>query len=125
MSRRKKGGGGGWYSFNAGDWHIISLNSNVGMSLDPATPQGQWLQADLAAHPTLCTMAFWHRPRFASNTQYNDTTTQTFWNLLYAAGADVVLNGHLHLYERFAPQTPTGDRYCMNSISLTFAPTES
>jgi hypothetical protein len=100
----------GYYSFDLGAWHLISLNSECSEigGCGPGSPQATWLQTDLAAHPSLCTLAFWHRPRFASNTQYNDTNVQTFWNLLYAAGADVILNGHLHLYERFAPQTPTG-----------------
>jgi hypothetical protein len=68
-----------------------------------------WLQADLAAHPVTCTLAMWHHPRFSSGTVHgNDTLVQPFWQVLYDAGADVVLVGHEHNYERFAPQTPTG-----------------
>ena len=69
---------------------------------------GAWLRRDLAAHPTACTLAYWHHPRFSSGTHGSDDSTAPFWDDLYAAGADVVLNGHDHDYERFAPQTPTG-----------------
>ena len=110
----KKRGGGGWYSFNAGDWHIISLNSNVGMSLNPPTPQGQWLQADLAAdeaarplstHP--CTLAFWHAPRF-SDISLRKPSTSYLWNQLWPYHVDVILNGHSHVYERWQPLTNGG-----------------
>jgi hypothetical protein len=73
----------------------------------PTSPQGQWLQADLAAHPNQCTLAYWHIPLFSSGGRAN-SGTQPLWDALYAAGADVVLNGHDHIYERFAPQTPAG-----------------
>jgi acid phosphatase type 7 len=100
----------GWYSFDLGGWHLIVLNSNcdsVG-GCGPGSPQEQWLAADLAAHPGVCTLAAWHHPRFSSGPHGDDATYQTFWTDLHAAGADVVLNGHDHIYERFAPQTPTG-----------------
>jgi uncharacterized protein YjdB/PKD repeat protein len=98
--------GRGYYSYNLGEWHIISLNSNVSMSSTSA--QVTWLKADLAANPAECTLAYWHHPRFSSGDHGNSSSTQPLWDVLYAAGADVVLAGHDHSYERFAPQTPTG-----------------
>jgi len=98
----------GYYSYDVGDWHIIVLNSEcaeVG-GCGSASPQGQWLQADLAANPRTCTLAIWHKPLFASGS--SSSAGQDFWSLLYQAGADVVLSGHAHFYERFAPQDPNG-----------------
>ncbi|HWM90261.1 MAG TPA: metallophosphoesterase [Thermoanaerobaculia bacterium] len=98
----------GYYSFDLGGWHLIALNSNCGAvgGCGAASPQGQWLAADLAAHPGVCTLAYWHHPRFSSGPHGVDPTFGDFWNLLYEAGADVVLTGHDHGYERFAPQSP-------------------
>jgi acid phosphatase type 7 len=99
----------GWYSFDLGSWHLIALNSNCGIvSCSAGSPQETWLKADLAAHPTSCTLAYWHHPRFSSGAHGNDTALGAFWTDLYAAGADLVLVGHDHDYERFAPQTPDG-----------------
>jgi hypothetical protein len=98
----------GWYSFDLGGWHIVVLNSNCVGGCTAGSPQEQWLAADLAAHPGVCTLAAWHHPRFSSGPHGNDATYQPFWDDLYAAGVDVVLNGHDHIYERFAPQTPAG-----------------
>ena len=71
--------------------------------------QYTWLQNDLAASTALCTLAYWHHPLFASGTQVGGSThSKQVWNLLYAAGADVVVAGHEHNYERFAPQAPGG-----------------
>jgi len=100
----------GWYSYDLGGWHLIVLNSNCASigGCGAGSPQEQWLAADLAAHPGVCTLAAWHHPRFSSGPHGDDATFQTFWDDLYAAGADLVLNGHDHIYERFAPQTPTG-----------------
>jgi len=100
----------GWYGFDLGGWHQVALNSNctaIG-GCGAASAQGQWLAADLAAHPGVCTLAFWHHPRFSSGPHGNDAGFVDFWTLLQAAGADVVLNGHDHGYERFAPQSPAG-----------------
>ena len=101
--------GQGYYSYDVGAWHLIALNSNCsdagGCSL--ASPQGRWLAADLAAHPAVCTLAYWHIPLFSSGGRAN-SNSRPLWQLLYAHGADVVLNGHDHIYERFAPQTPVG-----------------
>lgn len=100
----------GYYSFDLGGWHLIALNSNCAAvgGCGPGSPQEQWLAADLAAHPGVCTLAYWHHPLFSSGPHGDDTTVQAFWTDLYAAGADLVLNGHEHVYERFAPQDPAG-----------------
>jgi hypothetical protein len=100
-----------WYSFDLGTWHVVMLDSNCGAIGGCAadSPEGTWLAADLAANPTTCTLAIWHHPRFSSGDEHgNDPRTDPFWRLLYAAGADVIVNGHDHDYERFAPQNPDG-----------------
>ena len=102
--------GKGWYSYELGAWHVIVLNSNcyaIG-GCDAGSPQGRWLRADLAAHPRACTLAYWHHARFSSGLHGSNALLKPFWQLLYAAGADVVMSGHDHDYERFAPQTPAG-----------------
>jgi hypothetical protein len=71
-----------------------------------ASPQLAWLRADLAAHPSAHVLAYWHHPRFSSGVHGPSLVGQRFWEALYAAGADIVLNGHDHDYERFAPQDP-------------------
>jgi hypothetical protein len=99
---------GGYYSFDIGTWHVIALNSNCGAvgGCGAGSPQGRWLRNDLATHHNTCTLAYWHHPRFSSGLHGSDNSMVGFWRLLYAAGADVVLSGHDHDYERFAPQTP-------------------
>ena len=102
----------GWYAYDVGSWHIVALNSicaAVG-GCGPGSLQEQWLRADLAAHPAACTLAYWHHPRFSSGQHGSDPTYDAFWRALYDAGADVVIVGHDHVYERFAPQTPDGAR---------------
>jgi acid phosphatase type 7 len=100
----------GYYSYDAGDWHVIVLNSNSScttISCAAGSPQEQWLRADLAANTKACTLAYWHHPRFNSGAAHgNNTAVGPFWNALYEYNADVILNGHEHVYERFAPQTP-------------------
>jgi plastocyanin len=97
----------GYYSYDVAGWHIIALNSQISSSA--GSVQEQWLRADLAAHPAVCTAAIFHYPRFSSGVQHGSNPgMQPFWQALYDYGADVVLNGHEHDYERFAPQTPTG-----------------
>jgi hypothetical protein len=104
---RKKG----YYSYDLGAWHIIALNSNcpkIG-GCGAKSPQGRWLRRDLRAHPAECTLAYWHHPLFSSGAEHGgEETMRAFWKALYAAGADVVLAGHEHNYERFAPQDPQG-----------------
>jgi hypothetical protein len=101
----------GYYSYELGAWHIIVLNSeckDVG-GCDSGSPQEKWLRADLAAHPVACTLAYWHKPLFSSGGAHgNDLTVKLLFQALYEANADVVINGHDHDYERFAPQTPDG-----------------
>jgi calcineurin-like phosphoesterase family protein len=99
--------GRGYYSYTVGSWHVFSLNSNISMAAGSA--QHTWLKNNLAASTAQCTLAYWHHPLFASGTQVGDTTaSKPLWDLLYAAGADLVVVGHEHNYERFAPQTPSG-----------------
>ncbi len=97
----------GYYSYDLADWHIISLNSNISMAAGSA--QESWLRADLAASGKQCTLAYWHHPRFSSGTVHGNTAaTQPLWQALYEAGAEIVVSGHEHNYERFAPQDPAG-----------------
>jgi 3',5'-cyclic AMP phosphodiesterase CpdA len=100
----------GWYSYDAGTWHVVVLNSNCSLvgGCGEGSRQLDWLKADLAAHPAACTVAIWHHPRFSSGEHGSDVRSADFWNVLYAAGAELVLNGHEHDYERFAPQDPEG-----------------
>ena len=98
--------GRGYYSFDLGDWHIISLNSNIAMRAGSA--QERWLRADLEANQKDCILAFWHHPRFSSGTHGSSTEPQPLYQALYEAGAEIVLVGHDHNYQRFAPQTPGG-----------------
>jgi chitodextrinase len=101
--------GKGYYSFDVGTWHVISLNTQCSAAggCSASSPQGRWLAADLAAHTNLCTIAYWHVPLFSSGGRAAGASLP-FWQLLYANQADVVLTGHDHVYERFAPQTPDG-----------------
>jgi len=99
--------GKGYYSYDLGTWHIIVLNSNIRVAA--GSEQEQWLRADLAAHPVACTLAYWHHPRFSSGEHHGSIVRmQPLWQALYDNGADVVLAGHEHNYERFAPQDPQG-----------------
>jgi acid phosphatase type 7 len=103
--------GRGYYSYNLGAWHLIVLNSNcLFVSCRAGSPQERWLRADLAAHRNRCVLAYWHHPRFTSGFHGNTLAVAPLWNALYRAGADLVLTGHDHDYERFAPQTPSGRR---------------
>ena len=101
-----------WYSYDLGAWHVVVLDANCDRvaGCGPDSDQGRWLAADLAASGPFCTLAIWHQPRFSSGDEHgNDPSVDAFWRALYAAGADVVVNGHDHDYERFAPQDPDGN----------------
>jgi hypothetical protein len=100
----------GYYAFDLGGWRVLVLNSNCEQAggCKAGTPQEQWLRADLAAHATACTLAIWHHPRFSSAQSGISPAMKQIWEALYDAGADVVINGHDHDYERFAPQDPLG-----------------
>lgn len=107
---RAGGTGHPWYSYALGTWHIVVLDADcpqVG-GCGPTSEQGRWLAADLAAHPAACILAAWHQPRFTEGETGDDTDTAPFWQALYAAHAEIVLNGHEHDYERYAPQAPDG-----------------
>jgi hypothetical protein len=101
----------GYYSYELGSWHIVVLNSEcdeVG-GCGAGSEQDKWLRQDLAAHPLTCTLAYFHKPLFSSGGAHgNDLRMKPLWDALYRAGADVVVNGHDHDYERFGPQTPEG-----------------
>jgi 3',5'-cyclic AMP phosphodiesterase CpdA len=98
--------GRGYYSLDLQGWHIVSLDSN----LAPAAHQMQlaWLRADLASHPARCTLAFWHHPLYSSGGHGSIPKMRDAWQLLMDAGAELVLSGHDHDYERFAPQDADG-----------------
>lgn len=104
----------GYYSVDVGAWHVIVLNDNDAfVPFGAGSAQEQWLANDLAQNTAQCTMAVWHQPRFLSSNTAGFTerpTRKVLWDRLYAAGVDVVLNGHQHHYERMAPMTPTGVR---------------
>ena len=108
---RAGAGGTGYFSYDLGRWHLVSLNSNCAAipgGCAAGSPQEQWLRNDLATHRTACTLAYWHHPRFSSGTSGSHGEMEPIWAALYDNGVDVVLNGHDHGYERFAPQTPVG-----------------
>lgn len=100
----------GWYSYDLGGWHVVSLNSNcpsIG-GCQAGSPQEAWLRADLAAHKTTCTLAYWHHPLFSGGDVTNEPDMAPLWQALYDANADLVLVGHAHNYQRFAPQNAFG-----------------
>jgi hypothetical protein len=117
----------GYYSFDLGSWHVVTLNSNCGTGALPSdididkvtadfggcaagSPQERWLRADLAAHASSCTLALWHHPLFSSGPEGDYRVMRAFWQALDDYGADLVLVGHDHDYERFAPQHADGTR---------------
>ena len=101
----------GYYSYELGAWHIVSLNGeckDIG-GCQAGSAEESWLREDLQAHPAACTLAYWHEPLFSSGAAHgNNPNYQDFWRDLYNAKATIVLNGHDHDYERFAPQDPDG-----------------
>ena len=117
--------GDGWYSYNLGDWHIISLNIECNVQPGGCDPNGAWLASetkwladDLANNHARCTVAYWHQPTFSAadaavagshSTSPEGTAADTWWKLLYQHGADLVLNGHDHLYARFVPLDPNAN----------------
>jgi len=101
--------GKGWYAYDLGSWRIYVLNSNCGsVGCSPGSAQERWLRADLAANPRPCVAAMWHHPRFSDGMHGDNRSVQPFWQDLYDANADLILSGHDHDYQRWAPQTPTG-----------------
>jgi hypothetical protein len=101
--------GKGYYSYELGSWHVIVLNSNCRfVACSRGSLQETWLRNDLALHRTSCTLAYWHHPLFSSTVGTATPAVQPLWQALYDAGADLVLSGHAHNYQRFAPQSPSG-----------------
>jgi acid phosphatase type 7 len=104
----------GWYAYNLGTWRVYVLNSNCGgsdgdaVSCTATSPQVTWLKADLKANPRKCVLAYWHHPRWGAGPAGEHPQVAPFWDALYAAHADLILNGHDHLYVRLARQTPNG-----------------
>jgi acid phosphatase type 7 len=100
----------GYYSFDIGSWHVVMLNSNCSSvgGCGATSAQNRWLRSDLDAHANGCTIAVWHHPRFTSTRSTPDGLTLPLWKTLYDEGAEIIINGHRHNYERFAPQAPDG-----------------
>jgi hypothetical protein len=96
----------GYYSFDVGAWHAVALNSNIPVGAGSA--QAAWLRNDLTFNGARCTVAYWHHPLFSSGPNGDSGQMREFWRILYEFGADIVLSGHDHLYERFGPQDPDG-----------------
>lgn len=109
--------GRGYYSFDLGSWHLVALNSNCSqVSCGTGSIQERWLRADLAAHPATCTLAYWHDPRYSSGHDGSHVTLQPFWEALSDAGAEIVLSGNSHNYERLAPLDVNGQRTASGGI---------
>jgi hypothetical protein len=103
--------GKGYYSYNLGNWHVVAINSNcvqVG-GCHAGSAQERWLRQDLAASTKPCTIAYWHHPLFSSGANHSPSTAmRPIFQVLYDHKAEVLLQGHNHNYERFAPQDPSG-----------------
>ena len=99
-----------WYAWDLGSWRLYALDANCGQigGCGPGSPELTWLTDDLAANPAHCVLAYWHQPRFSSGLHGNNPALDDIWRALSAAGADIVLNGHDHLYERFAQLDANG-----------------
>jgi acid phosphatase type 7 len=109
----------GYYSYDVGDWHVVTLNSQCShpardnpyaRDCDPGSPQERWLREDLAAHQNRCTLAVWHHPLFSSGLEGRNDHVRALFQALYDGGADLLLTGHDHGYERFAPMDALGNR---------------
>jgi len=98
----------GYYSFTLGAWHVITLNSEIATSA--GSSQVAWLKSDLAENRPACTAVIWHKPLFSSGPNGDNLFMREIWRVLYDANVDVIINGHDHDYERFAPQDPDGRR---------------
>ncbi|MDQ1652876.1 MAG: hypothetical protein QOI35_2076 [Cryptosporangiaceae bacterium] len=96
-----------YYSYDRGDWHFVALDSNLSMA--DISEQNAWLENDLSNNSRDCVLAYWHHPQFSSGSHGLNPLSRGVWRTLYAHHADLILNGHDHLYERFAPQDPSGD----------------
>ena len=112
------GVGDGWYSYNLGSWHLISLNIECETQPGGCSDTGawfaaelEWLKKDLEENHSACTLAYWHQPTYSAADSLTEegTTALAFWQLLYEHDADLVLNGHDHLYARYRPLDPSGN----------------
>jgi hypothetical protein len=103
--------GKGYYSYDLGTWHMVALNSNCSQAggCGSGSAQLSWLEADLQAHTAQCTLAYWHHPLFSSGEHGPNPSVAPLWSALETAGAEIVLSGHDHDYERFAPQDANGN----------------
>jgi hypothetical protein len=113
--------GKGYYSYDLGSWHIVALNSNDHckyVSCAAGSAQADWLQTDLATHPAQCTLAYIHHPLYATGTGGRAPEVKPLVQILYDQGADVMLNGHNHRYERLAPIDPDGNIDRVNGIRM-------
>jgi hypothetical protein len=98
-----------YYAYDIGAWHIVALNSNCDrVDCRPGSEQEQWLRTDLRAHSAVCSLAYMHHPRFSSGPHGGASNVRALWQAMYEGGVDLVLVGHDHMYERFAPQDPGG-----------------
>jgi hypothetical protein len=109
-----------WYSYDAGNnWHVVVVDSQYD-NLDPGQDQYEWIKQDLQANTRGCIVAIWHHPRFASSSTHpSDSRSANLWALLQSHGADLVLNGHNHHYERFAKQDSNGNADPNGMIQIT------
>ena len=98
--------GQGYYSFEVGDWHAVALNSNIPVS--SGSGQAAWLRNDLMTSRARCTIAYWHHPLFTSGPDGDTQSMRELWRILFEFGAEIIVNAHEHMYERFAAQDPDG-----------------
>jgi 3',5'-cyclic AMP phosphodiesterase CpdA len=112
FGKRAGSPGKGYYSYDLGEWHVVALNSEMVVNLTFTNPERQaqedWLREDLKGSQKKCTVAYWHHPLYSSGWHGSDTRLTGLWRILYEHGADLVLAGHDHNYERFRPLAPTG-----------------
>jgi hypothetical protein len=99
----------GYYSYDLGDWHIVALNGNCDyVGCGKNSPQAEWLRADLQASDKRCTLLYWHQPRWSSGIAHGSGSMSVLWRIAAQMGAEVVINGHDHDYERFTPMDGEG-----------------
>jgi acid phosphatase type 7 len=110
--------GKGYYSYDRGSWHIVALNSNCNKvgGCEKTSPQGKWLRNNLANTNKQCTLAYFHHPLYSTGDNVTNPNVKPLWQILYNNGAEVILNGHAHRYERYAPLTPEGKKDLQNGI---------
>jgi hypothetical protein len=100
--------GQGYYSFRSGDWLVLSLNSNL--PIGSTTAQGTWIRSELTTNTSRCALAYFHHPLYSSGPNGDNARLAGLWQLLYEHGVDVIVSAHEHLYERYAPMSPDGQR---------------